>query len=124
MSAIFSRRPVAKLSTPRTTSPRCNSSRAIEQPMNPAMPVIRYLAMIFQVEMIKARVGWYVRAAIRNQEGILFQLQPLIALVQRRRLAMPDEIAGESGRQGYSRCYTTSRTRVSGFDHSFGVGYC
>ena len=40
-SARFSRFPEKKLSTMRTFSPRASSARAIEDPMNPAPPVMR-----------------------------------------------------------------------------------
>src|SRR6266699_4153267 len=44
----FSRLPVAKLSMPRTSSPRSSSARTSEDPMKPAAPVTRYLAICFQ----------------------------------------------------------------------------
>src|SRR5262245_5358895 len=44
-SAMFSRRPVEKLSRMRTPSPRAISARAIDEPMNPAPPVTRYRPM-------------------------------------------------------------------------------
>ena len=37
----FSGLPVLKLSIPRTLSPRRTNSRAMDEPMNPAIPVIR-----------------------------------------------------------------------------------
>ena len=37
--------PVEKLSMPRTDSPRLTNSRASDEPMNPATPVIRYFAI-------------------------------------------------------------------------------
>src|SRR5579884_331221 len=38
---MFSRLPVAKLSIPRTWSPWARTARAMDEPMNPAMPVMR-----------------------------------------------------------------------------------
>src|SRR6267142_148130 len=45
MSEMFSRFPVAKLSTPRTCSPRFNKARAIDEPIKPATPVTRRRAI-------------------------------------------------------------------------------
>src|SRR5689334_7141780 len=46
MSCMFSGLPVEKSSRPRTVSPRLTSSCAIDEPMNPAMPVTRYFAIL------------------------------------------------------------------------------
>src|SRR5437660_70284 len=43
----FSRLPVEKLSLPRTSSPRSSRARTSEDPMKPAAPVTRYLAICF-----------------------------------------------------------------------------
>src|ERR1700676_1892390 len=47
LSVRFSRLPVAKLSIPRPSSPRSSRARTSEDPIKPAAPVTRYLAICF-----------------------------------------------------------------------------
>src|SRR5512142_248579 len=45
ISAMFSRRPVLRLSRPRTSCPCASTARASADPINPATPVMRTLAI-------------------------------------------------------------------------------
>src|SRR6266850_7460216 len=47
ISVRFSRLPVERLSTPRTWSPCASTARASADPMKPATPVMRYVAIGF-----------------------------------------------------------------------------
>src|SRR5215469_4202431 len=83
---MFSFFPVMKLSTPRTLCPCRSNSFAMVEPMKPATPVTRYLAIVLTEAIIHERLAI-------SQSGYASRNSAAVSLIAYRSLAVHDLVA-------------------------------